>query len=629
MGIQLGSAYGKISIDSNGVTVGVGNAVKSLGSLEDVAKRVGGSMQKIGGAMSLGLTLPIVAFFKSSVDSAMDAESALAEVNAVLLSTKNAAGLTADELSKMASELQKVTKFSDEEILSGESMLLTFTKIGKDVFPRATETMLNMAEKFGSVKEASIQLGKALNDPVAGVGALRRVGVMLTDQQEQQIKAFMAVNDIASAQKIILDELETEFGGLARAAGDTTAGKMIQLKNAFDDLQEVAGAALIPTLLSLAKAATTMVEAFMKMPPFMQKAILVFLALVALAGPMLAFAGTIISAFGSIAGLVTSLGGLSAIVAGIGPFIAGLGTALATLGTVLTASVIPAIVAFLAAAWPILLIAGVVYLVYLAFKNNFMGITTTVQQLWFIITWAFNQMTTTISTTVQQIFGIINFLRSGITLLYEDGSGALLDLAVAFGFPEKAAQDFLGRVFYVVSAFIKYFRGDMIGAIKDFAAALGIGNPAIDALLNRFRAFAERVISYFRSVGATAQQLWAIIKGAFSGIGAAVDWVISKVNNLKKTLESLKLPDDLTPGSPTPFEVGLRGIGSAMDMLAKKNIPDFQTSLARPTQSVDRSTSSSTTIHLSSGLTLNDMERVMDEKINRFSRKLDNVMGAS
>ena len=204
MSIQLGSAYGKVTLDTSGVTKGVNSAKSSLQNLSEVGIRVGQNLQKIGAAMTLAFTVPIVAFGVSAVKSAMDAENALAEMNAVLKSTNGVAGMTADELMRMASQLQRVTKFSDEEIMKGQSMLLTFTNIGKNVFPVATEAMLNMAEKFGSVEEASIQLGKALNDPISGVTALRRVGVMLSNAQEQQIKNFMATNDIASAQKVIL-----------------------------------------------------------------------------------------------------------------------------------------------------------------------------------------------------------------------------------------------------------------------------------------------------------------------------------------------------------------------------------------------------------------------------------------
>jgi hypothetical protein len=39
------------------------------------------------------------------------------------------------------------------------------------------------------------------------------------------------------------------------------------------------------------------------------------------------------------------------------------------------------------------------------------------------------------------------------------------------------------------------------------------------------------------------------------------------------------LPKWLQPGSPTPFEMGLRGISSAMDALSSKSLPKFQTGL--------------------------------------------------
>lgn len=187
-------------------------------------------------------------FGSQFVQSAMESENVIADLEATLKSTGGAVGMTSQELQDLANNFQNVTKFSDETILSGEAMLLTFTNIGGDVFPQATEAMLNMAEKFGSVDAASIQLGKALNDPIAGVTALRRVGVQLSEDQENQIKQFMAVNDIAGAQGVILAELEKEFGGLAVAAGQTFAGQLEIAKNKLDNMKETIGAALLPVL---------------------------------------------------------------------------------------------------------------------------------------------------------------------------------------------------------------------------------------------------------------------------------------------------------------------------------------------------------------------------------------------
>jgi hypothetical protein len=59
--------------------------------------------------------------------------------------------------------------------------------------------------------------------------------------------------DIAGAQGIILQELQREFGGSAVAAGQTFAGQLDRLKNAFGDVKETIGAAFLPILQQLAE----------------------------------------------------------------------------------------------------------------------------------------------------------------------------------------------------------------------------------------------------------------------------------------------------------------------------------------------------------------------------------------
>ena len=96
-----------------------------------------------------------------------------AQLAATLESTGHAAGLSAGQLTTMASELQNVSTFGDEAIIASQSLLLTFTKIGGDVFPRAQAAILDTATAMGTdLKAASLQVGKALNDPIAGVSAL-------------------------------------------------------------------------------------------------------------------------------------------------------------------------------------------------------------------------------------------------------------------------------------------------------------------------------------------------------------------------------------------------------------------------------------------------------------------------
>ena len=246
---------GKITVDDQGRVAiqglsndidGVATHTSSLGSVSDfvwggiIVKGIEMAVQAIGKAITA-----IGDFFASTIQSAKESQDALANLNATIASTGGVAGVSSEQAQALASSLESVTKFSDETIINGEAMLLTFTQIGSDIFPQATEAMLNLAQKFGSVDAASVQLGKALNDPITGVTALRRVGVMLTDQQEEAIKKFMEEGDIMSAQKIILGELQTEFGGLAQAMGQTASGQAAIAMNQLDNFKELIGGPLL------------------------------------------------------------------------------------------------------------------------------------------------------------------------------------------------------------------------------------------------------------------------------------------------------------------------------------------------------------------------------------------------
>ena len=50
----------------------------------------------------------------------------------------------------------------------------------------------------------------------------------------------------------------------------------------------------------------------------------------------------------------------------------------------------------------------------------------------------------------------------------------------------------------------------------------------------------------------------------FGQIKKAIDSVRNAVKRLRDTLSNLKLPSWLTPGSPTPLEMGLRGINKEL-----------------------------------------------------------------
>ncbi len=241
----------------------VQEAQTKLSGVSATMGKLGGAGQALGTALKVGVVGGVAAagagmlalgkVLSDSVGEAMAAEEGMAQLNAVLASTQGVSGMTAASVTAIADSLAEVTRFEDDAIVAGQSMLLTFTKIGSDIFPQATETMLNMSQAMGQdLQSSAIQLGKALNDPVAGLSALSRVGIQFTEGQQEQIKAMVAAGDVMGAQKVILAELEMQFGNSARAAGETFAGQMEILQNKLGNVKEEIGAALLPALTTLA-----------------------------------------------------------------------------------------------------------------------------------------------------------------------------------------------------------------------------------------------------------------------------------------------------------------------------------------------------------------------------------------
>lgn len=238
--------------------------IKAVITAKDEASSVVSGFGKSIGNLALPMGVvgaAIIGFGALAVASFNASEKEASQLGAVLKSTGGIAGVTAEMANNLASSLQKVTRFSDEAVLGGENLLLTFTNIGKDIFPQATEVMLDMSQALGQdVKSSAIQLGKALQDPILGVTALRRVGVNFNEAQQEVIKNLVETGRAGEAQALILKELKTEFGGSARAAGQTFAGQLDILKNSLDDVMESIGGVIANAISPLVEKVKPVVD---------------------------------------------------------------------------------------------------------------------------------------------------------------------------------------------------------------------------------------------------------------------------------------------------------------------------------------------------------------------------------
>jgi hypothetical protein len=229
---EEGAAQVKASVDRLG---------QSFDDSQAKAKGYDLSLKSLKSAFSsLATAFAAKQVFQKLIDETSTAQFAQAQLAAALKSTGNVAGQSVAGLNEMAAALQDTTVFADDAVTASQSLLLTFTQVGSDTFPRATRAIADVAQAMGTdLKSATIQVGKALNDPIQGVNALARSGIQFTAAQKQMIATMVETNRIADAQRIILQELETQFGGSAEEAGKTLGGAIARLNNAFGDLFEV------------------------------------------------------------------------------------------------------------------------------------------------------------------------------------------------------------------------------------------------------------------------------------------------------------------------------------------------------------------------------------------------------
>lgn len=275
MAVEVGSAYVSIVPSFSGfggkLTQGIGDSGTKAG--EHIGKTMGdgamGSVAGLGKKLLIGAGIGAgFSFLGDLISEARESAKVAAITSNAIRSTGGAAKITAGQVGDLATAISMKTGADDEAVQSGQNLLLTFTGIqnqagkGNDIFNQASSTLVDMtaAMNNGSVsseamKATAIQLGKALNDPAKGMTALTKVGVTFTDQQKSQIAAMEKAGNMAGAQKIVLGELNREFGGTAAAASNP----MQKLGVMIGNVKEQLGGFLLPVVDKFATVVATTV----------------------------------------------------------------------------------------------------------------------------------------------------------------------------------------------------------------------------------------------------------------------------------------------------------------------------------------------------------------------------------
>ena len=234
----------RIRADTQQALAGMRGMETSLGNIDKRGRRADRTMREMVrtvlrlGAAYFGFRA-IVGVIRSVIGATEEQAQAIAQVERGLRNLEGQTALTSAGLQARAAALQQVTTTGDEAILRLQSLLLTFRKIDETNFNRVTEAALDMAAALNQgPRDAALQLAKTLEDPVQGLTALRRSGTVFSEEQTRVIRQLAETNRLAQAQALILEEVERQYRGAARAQRETVGGAGAALGNTIGDLLE-------------------------------------------------------------------------------------------------------------------------------------------------------------------------------------------------------------------------------------------------------------------------------------------------------------------------------------------------------------------------------------------------------
>lgn len=212
----------------------------------------------------------------------------------------------------------------------------------------------------------------------------------------------------------------------------------------------------------------------------------------------------------------------------------------------------------------ILLIAGAAYLLYEAWTNNWGGIRDTLTNVWMSLQPTFDTLKAWLSVAIP----------AALQILQTWWNITLNNLKMMWSFLQTYIFPILGAV------------ANLLGAVLAvaFEAVAGIVQKVIiPALTSLWSWIQEKVMPV---VSDLAAWLGEKLAPAFEWVSDAIGSVIGFLNDMAASLSNMALPDWMTPGSPTPWEIGLLGVGKAMSQLSRSELPSFDAALQLQTEPI-------------------------------------------
>lgn len=286
-----------------------------------------GGAQKIGGALTLGVTAPLAAIGTASLGMASDLNETVSKVDTLF--GGSAAGIQAwadsaaesfglskqaalDGVGTLGNMFMQLGAGNDQAAQLSQGMVGLSADIASfhNVAGGSTEVLGAMTSAFRGEYDALQRYIPTINAAAVEQAALTATGKTTADELTNLDKAL-------AVQSLIMEGAGAAVGDFARTS-DGLANSQRILQAQLSDVGAELGQQLLPIALEVANGLSTLVGWFSNLSPETQKWIVVLAGVAAAAGPVIGTIGTIAGGVSSLMGLIAGAGGLTGILGGLG-----------------------------------------------------------------------------------------------------------------------------------------------------------------------------------------------------------------------------------------------------------------------------------------------------------------------
>ncbi len=196
---------------------------------------------------------------KAQIDAETKLETVLKNVESIQIRGPNAAAKAAENLKKVASDIQQTGVIGDEVLLSGMQQLATFQLDDRTISTLSAGMADLLAQQKGlnASQSDAVSVANMIGKVMSGsTSALSRIGITFTDAQAEVLKT----GDTMQRAATLAEVLQQNVGGVNKALAQTDQGKLQQSENTIGDLKETIGMKLLPIIANLAVNAVPLVE---------------------------------------------------------------------------------------------------------------------------------------------------------------------------------------------------------------------------------------------------------------------------------------------------------------------------------------------------------------------------------